>query len=207
MNTLSSNPDSVAGLQAEYDILEYLAKRFEREDRNWLLVHSVCSEPPSYREKLNNVMTWIESPKLNAQNGDIRIASRDMHGRPKRESCVYVDVKYSKRWDYASLTFRRTSVSAKQDAIRHFIDFVGEGIASFDFWFLTIGNRGTYLINLFDLQKFINDTPNEIMNEICSPGQYNDVDTWYMSFEKIIESCRTYDLETWITDELSQRLD
>ena len=166
----------------------------------------MCSEPPAYREKLKNVITWIETPKQNAQRGDIRIASVDTHGRPVFGECVFVDVKYSKRWDYASVSFRRTGTSAKSDAVRHFVEFIGTDVSPYDFWFLTIGNRGSYLVNLYDVRKFVEEAREEVLNEICSPGQYNEVDTWYMSFEKIIESCSTYDIETWIQDVLSQRL-
>ena len=36
--------------------------------------------------------------------------------------------------------------------------------------------------------------------------KYNNVDTWYMSFEEIIKHNQTYDLEIWIQEVLSQRL-
>lgn len=208
MSDLSINPDSQAGLQAEDHILEYLAKRFDREERDWVLIHSVCSNSDSLDsvKRLPNVLTWIETPKKNAQLGDIRIASRDVHGRPVRDYCVYVDVKYSKRWDYASITFRRTGESAKKDAIAHLCNFIGKDVSPFDFWYLTLGNRGTYIVSLFDVQGFIQGASEEKMLEICKPGKYNNVDTWYMSFEEIIKHNHTYDLEIWIQEVLSQRL-
>ena len=63
MSDLSINPDSQAGLQAEDHILEYLAKRFDREERDWVLIHSVCSNSDSLDsvKRLPNVLTWIET--------------------------------------------------------------------------------------------------------------------------------------------------
>ena len=71
---------------------------------------------------------------------------------------------------------------------------------------MTLGNRGTYIVSLFDVQGFIQGASEEKMLEICKPGKYNNVDTWYMSFEEIIKHNHTYDLEIWIQEVLSQRL-
>lgn len=208
MSKLIESADGIAGLQAEDHVLEYLSNRFIREERDWILVHSICSSSAGLHsaKKLKNVITWVETPKKNSQLGDIRIAAMDQHGRPIRDRCVYVDVKYSKRWDYASITFRRTGSSAKRDAIAHLCNFVGSGISPFDFWYLTLGNKGTSLVSLHDVRSFVNSATEEEMLEICKPGKYNDVDTWYMSFESIIDSSDAYDLETWTREVLSQRL-
>ena len=204
---MTNTEDTIAGLQAEDHILEYLAKRFMREERDWILVHSVCSNSPILESsKLKNVLTWVETPKKNAQLGDIRIARKDYHGRPMREYCVYVDVKYSKKWDYASVTFRSTGENPKRDAIAHICNFIGQGVSPFDFWYFTLGSRGTYIIDLFDVQGYVMGASEEEMLSICKKGKYKGVDTWYMSFEKVIDKNVTYDIDTWIDRVLARRL-
>lgn len=207
MSSYLNTMDSLSGIQAEDSILEYLAKRFKKEGRTWVLVHSVCSDEIGGRAKLPNVITWIESAKKNSQLGDIRIFNGDIHGRPLRDKCVYVDVKYSKKWDYASVTFRRTGTDAKSDAIRHLCGFVGSGISPDDFWYLALGKKGTYIFTLRDVQNFIKNTSEEELNEICQLGKFNDVDTWFMPFDRIVSTCMTYDLDTWIEQVVEPRLD
>jgi hypothetical protein len=205
-NSFANTLDSLTGIQAEDHILEYLAKRFTRENRKWALVHSVCSDEIINRVKLPNVVTWIESTKKNSQLGDIRIYRADQFGRMMRGPVVYVDIKYSKKWDYSSVTFKKTGENPKADSIRHLCGFVGKGIDPSDFWYLTMGKRGTYILTLEDVQTFVKSASEEEMIEICQEGKFNDTETWFMSFERIIDTCASFDLDTWIEEILVSRL-
>lgn len=198
MTQLSKNPNSAAGLEAESRVLKVLSEWIEREKRDWILVHSVCSNQVDLHVDAPNVITWIESPKRNSQLGDIRIFKQDEHGRPLHDKFVCIDVKYSSRWDYSSITFRRTGDDPKADAVRHICNFVGSGMSSTDFWYLTIGKNGTYIFTLEDVRNFIRSSSKAEFLEMCQPGKYDEV-TWYMSFEPIIDSIIAYEnIENWL---------
>lgn len=210
MSSLLENSDSIAGFQAEDSVLESLAKRALREERDWKFIHSICPGTPCRKILLPNVVIWNESSAENARHGDIRIARTDIHGRPLRDYCVYIDVKNTSRHEYASLTFKRTGESAKRDAIQYLCGFIGDGVPDTDFWYMTFGGRGDYVICLKDVRDFIQSTSEEELLLICKKSERQENGTtkkmWYMSFEKPLERCHSYDMETWFQEVLSQRL-
>ena len=204
MTDMSLNPFANDGLKAEDRMVEYFDKLIEERSLNWKIVHSVISGT-TYKYDTLHTITWVESAKDNGQKGDIRIYSCDEHGRPLADKEVYIDVKYSKNWGYASVSFPAKSSSVKRDAVNHLCNFVGYGVSR-DFWYMSIGSNGTVMFNLLDVQKFIRACQEEELQEMCKTSKYNGSTAWFLSFEHLVEHMSSIDLDTWITENLCERL-
>jgi hypothetical protein len=204
MTDLSLNPYATAGFQAEDHMVEYFDRMIEANGLNWKVIHSVISGT-SYKYETLHTITWIESAKENAELGDIRIVDCDTHGRPVDGRSVYIDVKYSKKWNYASVSFPAKTGSIKRDAVNHLCNFIGKGIAH-DFWYMSIASKGTIMFNLPDVQAFVRSKTEEELRELCTESKYNGSPAWFLSFEKMVNHMPTWDLQTWIEDILYQRL-
>lgn len=198
---MSANPFRDVGFQEEYFMVEYLSKLFNRTERDYVIIHSVCSD--QQYKPFNNVLTWVESPMKNAQLGDIRIARKDMNGRPMRDYCVYIDVKYSRDWGYSSISFRKKTGNVKQDAISHICNFVGNGVAN-DFWYLSIGGAGRHMFALTDVQDFIRSSSEEKLAQICKSGKWDGEESWFLPLGDC--SLESFELSTWIPEWLDQRI-
>lgn len=202
MSNLSANPLSMVGLQAEDHVVEHFDKFITARELDWKVIHSVV-DGTSYDYHTSNTITWVEDPFKNAQMGDIRIFACDSHGRPIEGRGVYIDVKYSRDWKYASISFPKKSDSPKRDAVSHLCGFIGKSIEN-DFWYMSAGSAGCIFFNLRDVQKFIQSASEEKMLDMCMSGKYND--SWFLSLENLVGSMNTYDLATWEEEELMQRL-
>lgn len=204
MTDLSLNPFAADGLQAEDRMVHYFDKLIEENELDWKIIHSVVSGAMHKYDTLHTI-TWVESAKVNAQKGDIRIYSCDDHGRPLADKEVCIDVKHSKNWGYASVSFPAKSSSVKTDAINHLCYFIGSGIAP-DFWYMSIGSKGTIMFNLAEVQRFIGSCSEEELKMMCMRSMYNASPAWFLSFEHLVGRVKTWDLETWISEILQPRL-
>ena len=201
MSELTS-PFAQAGLEIEDTMVEHFSKYIEESSLPWVVIHSVVGES---KKPLPHVIVWNESAMKNAQLGDFRIARCDVYNRPQRDYMVYVDVKYSRNYGYASVSFPNRYNDPKRDAIEHLCNFIGRGVAH-DFWYMSCGSKGTIMIPLESVRSFVRSAPPEAMKEICKPGKYNGRETWFLSFEPIVERFHTYDLTTWIDEYLGRRV-
>lgn len=199
--TMSANPFREVGFQEEYLMVEELSNLFYKTDRDYLIIHSICSDE-NYKP-MHNVLTWVETPLKNAQLGDIRIARKDMNGRPMRDYCVYIDVKYSRDWPYSSISFKKRSGNVKQDAISHICNFVGNGVTD-DFGYLSIGKAGKFMFALTDVQDFIRSHSKEELERICKSGKWDGEESWFLPLGH--PGIEYYELSTWIPEFLDQRI-
>lgn len=201
MSELSS-PNAKPALEIEDEMVKRFSEYIEKNGLNWIVVHSVVGEN---KAPLPYVVLWNESAMKNAQLGDFRIAKCDVHGRPQREGMVYVDVKYSRDYDYASVSFPNRYNDPKRDAIEHLCNFIGQGVKD-DFWYMSCGCNGIIMIALTDVQRFIRDAQPSLMREVCKPGKYNGRPSWFMSFEPIIKIFHAYYGDSWIGEYLRERM-
>lgn len=200
---MNSNPLRDAGFQEEFFEVERLSKLFYETERDYPIIHSICSD--QHYKPMHNVLTWVETPLKNAMLGDIRIARKDMNGRPMREYCVYIDVKYSRDWPCASISFRKYSDSPREDALRHICDLVGRDVKN-DFWYMSIGTSGRRMFALTDIQDYIRNPANEEkLREVCKHGKWdNGQETWFMPLDKI--NVPSMSFPEWLTEELDPRI-
>lgn len=201
MSELSS-PNANAALEIEDEMVKRFSEYIIENKLDWIVIHSVVGESKS---PLPHVIVWNESAMKNAQLGDFRIAKCDIHGRPQREPMVYVDVKYSRDYDYASISFPNRYNDPKRDAVEHLCNFIGLGVKD-DFWYMSCGCRGVVMIPLTEVQRFIKDAQPEVMMEVCKPGKYNGRPSWFMSLGPVAERFCANDRATWIREYLEGRM-
>lgn len=201
MSELSS-PNAKPALEIEDEMVKRFSEYIEENRLDWIVIHSVVGEN---KAPLPHVVLWNESAMKNAQLGDFRVAKCDIHGRPQREEMVYVDVKYSRDYDYASVSFPNRYNDPKRDAIEHLCNFIGQGVKD-DFWYMSCGCKGIVMIPLTEVQSFIKNAPQEVIREVCKPGKYNGRPSWFMSLEPIIKRFHAYYRDSWISDYLRERI-
>lgn len=201
MSELSS-PNAKSALEIEDEMVKRFSEYIEENRLDWIVIHSVVGEN---KAPLPHVIVWNESAMMNAQLGDFRIAKCDVHGRPQRENMVYVDVKYSRDYDYASISFPNRYGDPKRDAIEHLCNFIGQGVKD-DFWYMSCGCKGIIMISLSEVQSFIKDARPEVMREICKPGKYNGRPSWFMSLGPVAVRFYACDRDAWIREYLERRM-
>ena len=197
-----SSPKAKAGFEIEDEMVKYFSDYIENNGLDWIVIHSVVGET---KDPLPHVVLWNETAMKNAQLGDFRIARCDIHCRPQREYMVYVDVKYSENYGYASVSFPNRYDDPKRDAIEHLCNFIGRGVKD-DFWYMSCGCKGIIMISLTEVQRFVRNAPPEVMREVCKPGKYNGRPSWFMSLEPVVNRFFTYDRATWIDEYLGRRI-
>lgn len=182
MSNFLNNPNSEAGLHAEKMCAIHLANLFQENNVPAIVVHSICSDD-QYHEA-PGLICWKDSVARNSQLGDIRIYKKDENGRPIQNACVCIDVKYSKDWEFGSITFKKRSESPKQDAMLHLFGWVGRGVSD-QFWYLSYGKSAKILIPLINVRAFVYSCTEEEMLKICKKTKYDGVDSWYFSLGEV----------------------
>lgn len=201
MSELSS-PNAKSALEIEDEMVKRFSEYIEENRLDWIVIHSVVGEN---KAPLPHVIVWNESAMMNAQLGDFRIAKCDVHGRPQRENMVYVDVKYSRDYDYASISFPNRYGDPKRDAIEHLCKFIGQGVKD-DFWYMSCGCNGVVMIPLVYVQEFIRNAHPEVIREVCKHGKYNGRPSWFMSLEPVVKRYAHHDRASWIREYLRRRM-
>lgn len=196
-----TSPKADEAIKKEYALANFFSRYVDRFHKNWQIIHSTCDVKRSDLER--NVIEWKDTPYNNAVYGDIRIARKDEHGRVV-EPFVYIDLKYTDTWDYASITFPKTRDFPKYDAMKH-LNMIGKGVEK-DFYYVSWGKAGIRVFSLDKVKKFVSGADESDMLRFCTEGKFNSRPSWFISLVNLSFSSEPEVLLKWLDTTVSKRL-
>lgn len=201
MSQALTSPKADAAIAKEYSLANFFSRYIDKYKKQWKVIHSTCD----YKRKdlEHNVIEWKDTPYNNAVYGDIRIAKRDQFGRVNGPM-VYVDLKYSDTWDYASITFPKTRDFPKYDCLKH-LDMIGKGVEK-DFYYVSWAKAGIRVFSLEDIKSFVRGADEADMLRYCIEGKYNARPSWYITLDNLSFRSEPKVLLNWLDSEVSSRL-